>query len=76
MSVEINFEQLSVTENLRMMEQFWDNLCRIEMDIPYTRDLNFPGSNLHELSGDKEGFWSVSVSGNWRVLFKFEDGDA
>ena len=40
------------------------------------RDMNFPGSNLHKLSGDREGFWSVSVSGNWRVIFRFEDGDA
>lgn len=40
------------------------------------RDMNFPGSNLHKLSGDKEDFWSVSVSGNWRVIFRFEDGDA
>ena len=39
------------------------------------RDMNFPGSNLHKLSGDREGFWSVSVSGNWRVIFRFEDGD-
>jgi proteic killer suppression protein len=40
------------------------------------RDMNFPGSNLHKLSGDREGFWSVSVSGNWRVIFRFIDGDA
>jgi proteic killer suppression protein len=40
------------------------------------RDMNFPGSNLHRLSGDKKDFWSVSVSSNWRVIFRFEDGDA
>jgi proteic killer suppression protein len=40
------------------------------------RDMNFPGSNLHKLSGDKKDFWAVSVSGNWRVIFRFEDGDA
>ncbi|MFQ5794720.1 MAG: type II toxin-antitoxin system RelE/ParE family toxin [Candidatus Bipolaricaulia bacterium] len=40
------------------------------------RDMNFPGSNLHMLTGDKKGFWSVSVSGNWRVIFRFEDGHA
>ena len=39
-------------------------------------DINFPGSNLHRLSGKYQSFWSVSVSGNWRVSFKFEDGDA
>ncbi len=39
-------------------------------------DMNFPGSNLHPLRGDLKGFWSVTVSGNWRVVFRFEDGDA
>ena len=39
------------------------------------RDMNFPGSNLHKLSGDFDNFWTVSVSGNWRIIFKFEDGD-
>ena len=40
------------------------------------RDINFPGSNLHRLSGDKKGFWSVNLSGNWRIIFRFEDGNA
>ena len=40
------------------------------------RDLNFPGSNLHRLSGDLSNFWAVNVSGNWRIIFSFEDGDA
>ena len=38
--------------------------------------MNFPGSDLHKLSGEYENFWAVSVSGNWRLVFKFEDGDA
>ena len=40
------------------------------------QDLRFPGSNLHQLRGEREGFWSVAVSGNWRVIFRFEEGDA
>ena len=40
------------------------------------RDMNFPGSNLHRLTGNLDKFWSVSVSGNWRIVFIFEDGDA
>ena len=36
----------------------------------------FPGWRLHPLKGELKGFWSVSVSGNWRVIFRFEDGDA
>ena len=40
------------------------------------RDMNFPGSNLHQLKGTLQGFWSVRVSGNWRVIFRFKNGDA
>ena len=40
------------------------------------RDLNFPGSGLHQLKGDLDGYWSLRVSGNWRLVFRFEDGDA
>ena len=39
-------------------------------------DMAFPGSGLHHLRGDLDGFWSVKVSGNWRVIFRFENGDA
>jgi proteic killer suppression protein len=38
-------------------------------------DMNAPGWNLHPLRGDLEGHWSVSVSGNWRLTFKFEGED-
>jgi proteic killer suppression protein len=37
--------------------------------------LDLPGFRLHPLKGDLEGFWSVTVSGNWRVTCRFEDGD-
>ncbi|MBI4791653.1 MAG: type II toxin-antitoxin system RelE/ParE family toxin [Deltaproteobacteria bacterium] len=40
------------------------------------KDMNYPGSNLHALSGDRKGQYSVKVSGNWRVIFEFENGDA
>jgi toxin HigB-1 len=41
-----------------------------------SKDMNLPGYKLHELSGNKTGIWAVSVSGNWRVTFKFEGEDA
>lgn len=40
------------------------------------KDMNFPGSGLHPLKGDREGSWAVTVTGNWRLTFRFEDGDA
>jgi proteic killer suppression protein len=39
-------------------------------------DLAAPGNRLHELQGDQEGAWSVTVSGNWRITFRFTDGNA
>ena len=40
------------------------------------KDMNYPGSFLHKLTGDKKSLHSVRVSGNWRILFQFIDGDA
>ena len=52
-------------------------------DIPGALDLsqgpegmNLPGFRLHELKGPLKGRHAVSVSGNWRVTFRFEDGVA
>ena len=38
--------------------------------------MNLPGFRLHELRGRLKGHCAVSVSGNWRVTFRFEDGSA
>jgi len=40
------------------------------------RDMLYPGSKLHSLKGDRKGEWSVAVSGNWRITFVFQNGDA
>lgn len=32
----------------------------------------FPGWRLHPLKGDLEGFWSLTVTGNWRLIFQYE----
>ena len=39
------------------------------------QDMNLPGYRLHPLKGDKKDMWSVTVNGNWRMTFYFEDGD-
>ena len=39
-------------------------------------DMNYPGSSLHKLSGNLKEQFLVRVSGNWRIFFKFVDGDA
>jgi toxin HigB-1 len=39
------------------------------------KDLNAPGWRLHKLSGDLAGRYAISVSGNWRIVFRFEATD-
>ncbi len=39
-------------------------------------DLNIPGFCLHPLEGELRRRWSITVNGNWRVTFEFQDGNA
>jgi proteic killer suppression protein len=39
-------------------------------------EADIPGYRLHPLTGELKGFWSVRVTGNWRIVFRFEDGNA
>ncbi|MCT2385149.1 type II toxin-antitoxin system RelE/ParE family toxin [Erwinia pyrifoliae] len=38
--------------------------------------IDLPGYDLHPLKGERADIWSISVSGNWRMTFRFVDGDA
>ena len=40
----------------------------------FIEDLDIPGYRLHRLKGTKSNLWSVTVNGNWRITFEFEDG--
>jgi toxin HigB-1 len=40
------------------------------------KDMDLPGLYLHQLKGKSKGRWSVRVSGNWRISFKFDTPDA
>lgn len=39
-------------------------------------DMNLPGFKLHQLKGELERYWAVTVRANWRVIFRFTNGDA
>jgi proteic killer suppression protein len=39
-------------------------------------DMDLPSLRLHELKGNRRGIWAVSVSGNWRITFRFSGSDA
>jgi proteic killer suppression protein len=57
-------------KRLRRILMVLHSAQRVE-DVGY-----LPGMRLHPLKGDLAGYWSVSVSGNWRLVFRFEGGDA
>ena len=56
----------------RRLERILDFLSRAKTPA----DMGLPGFHLHPLKGGLEGFFAVRVSGNWRVIFRFENGDA
>ena len=63
----------------RLSAEYADKVERIlarldEAARPENMDL--PGFRLHPLKGDLSGFWSVTVSGNWRIIFRFDGSDA
>lgn len=39
-------------------------------------DIDIPGYRLHQLKGQRKDIWSITVNGNWRITFEFENGDA
>ena len=39
-------------------------------------DVDLPGFKLHPLKGKRDGVWSITVNGNWRITFEFKDGNA
>jgi proteic killer suppression protein len=55
---------------LRNILSFLDAAATPEQAAP------FPGLRLHPLKGDMRGMWSLTVTGTWRVVFRFEAGDA
>lgn len=38
-------------------------------------EMNYPSFRLHALQGDRKGIWSITVTKNWRITFKFEDSN-
>lgn len=39
-------------------------------------DMDAPALKLHQLKGSRKDIWAVTVQANWRVTFRFEDGEA
>ena len=50
-------------------------LARLE-EVTVVGAMDLPGFRLHPLKGELAGFWSVTISGNWRIVFRYEAGVA
>ena len=61
--------QASHAKRLRMQLAALDTAQAIE-------DMDIPGFRLHQLKGQMRGRWSITVNGNWRLTFEFQDGNA
>ena len=57
------------------METVEDILARLD-EAMVPQALNVPGYRLHPLKGAMNGYWSVTVRANWRILFRFEGNHA
>jgi proteic killer suppression protein len=53
-----------------------ENVLSVLDAAAHPLDLDLPGYRLHRLKGELKGVWSVTVSGNWRITFRFEGGNA
>ena len=56
-------------------EKLRDILARLDAARVVT-DMDLPGFRLHPLRGNLRGYWAVTVRANWRVIFRFADGEA
>jgi proteic killer suppression protein len=56
-------------QKLRMRLTALDTATSIE-------DMDLPGFRLHPMKGDRKGLWAIDVSKNWRIVFKFQVGNA
>jgi len=61
--------QASHAKRLRMQLTALDTAQSVE-------DMDIPGFRLHPLKGQMQERWSITVNGNWRVTFEFQDGNA
>ena len=61
--------------NLAQVEKIKRILARLD-EATNVKHMALPSFGLHPLKGDLKGFWAVEVSGNWRIIFRFENSNA
>ncbi len=58
-----------------LIDRIETRLARLDV-AQRIQDMSVRSYRLHPLRGDLKGYWSVTVSGNWRIIFRFEGGNA
>ena len=66
------------TETQRACRRRWSTSCAsfcLPLETAETLDQlgRFPGWKLHPLKGDRKGSWSLTVTGNWRLIFHYDE---
>lgn len=70
------FYETGSTAGIRTEPQKRLRLQLAALDTAQTlKDMNIPGFRLHPLKGDRKGLWAIEVSHNWRLVFRFADGN-
>lgn len=73
-------EKLFKEGNAKGIPKELEKKTRVRLEVIDTAtiidEINIPGYRLHELKGDRQGTWSIKVSGNWRITFTFNDNNA
>lgn len=71
------FFQTGDTRGISAQHAAWLRILLTSLNTAESPEqMNLPGYRLHQLKGDRQGQWAVSVSGNWRLVFVFEGEDA
>ena len=72
-------KELFLTGNKKLIRPDMADRLRRRLDVLDAANsldaLGLPGFRLHPLRGNLKGRYSVRVTGNWRITFRFEDGD-
>ena len=61
--------------NVAHVEKIKRILARLD-EATNIKHMALPSFGLHPLKGDLKGFWAVTVSGNWRIIFRFQNSNA
>jgi proteic killer suppression protein len=65
---KLPFQQI---KRIRILLQVIDELKDVPKDLAHLVSLR-----PHPLKGEYRGFWSLDITGNYRIIFRFENGDA